>query len=180
VRSLMWQMMISLDGRFEAEGGALDWHHVDSEFTEYVEGMLADTGTILLGRRTYEGLAGYWPTATSREAPRMNALPKVVFSRSLERADWSNTRIVRGDPVSEVRRLRQASGNGDLSLFGSSELAGTLLKGGAIDEVRLLLCPVVLGGGRSLLDGMEGRLNLRLKGRKELGSGVVILSYAPD
>jgi dihydrofolate reductase len=105
--------------------------------------------------------------------------PKVVFSRRLERADWSNTRIVRGDPISEIRRLREAEGNGDLSLFGSSGLAGTLLKGGAIDEVRLLLCPVILGGGRSLLEGIEGRLSLRLKGRKELGSGVVILSYAP-
>lgn len=180
MRPVMWQMMISLDGRFEGEGGALDWHYVDEEFTDYVEGMLADTGTILLGRRTYEALSGYWPTATSREAPRMNELPKVVFSRTLERASWSNTRIVRGDPVSEIQRLRRREGNGTLSLFGSSEIAGTLLRGGAIDEVRLLLCPVVLGGGRSLLEGIDERHRLRLEGRKELGSGVLILSYSVD
>lgn len=181
MRSLMWQMMVSLDGRFEGEGGALDWHVVDGEFTDYVMEMLAEAGTILFGRRTYETLAGYWPTATSREAPRMNELPKVVFSRSLERADWSNTRLVREDPVAEVRRLaEEAEDEGDLAVFGSSELAATLLRAGLIDEVRLLLCPVVLGAGRSLLANIEDRYHFRLRSTRALRSGVLILSYTPE
>lgn len=179
MRSLMWQMMISLDGRFEGKDGALDWHVVDAEFTDYVEEMLAATATILFGRRTYEGLAGYWPTATTREAPRMNELPKVVFSRSLQRAEWSHSRIVRHDPVTEIEWLRREEGDGGLSLFGSSHLAGQLLKAGLIDEVRLLLCPVILGGGRSLLEGLEDRYSLRLEATRQLGSGVLILSYSP-
>ncbi len=178
MRPVMWQMMISLDGRFEGEGGALDWHVVDDEFTAYVEEMLAATDTILFGRRTYEALAGYWPTATSPEAPRMNALPKVVFSRTLAEAEWSNTRIVRQDPVAEVRRLQREDGEGTLSLFGSSELAGTLLAAGAIDEVRLVLCPVILGKGRSLLEGLEDRHRLQLAATRKLASGVLILSYS--
>lgn len=179
MRPLMWQMMISLDGRFEGKEGALDWHVVDGGFTAYVQEMLAATGTILFGRRTYEALAGYWPTATSPEAPRMNALPKVVFSRSLEEADWSNSRIVREDPVAAVRRLQQEGREGALSLFGSSHLAAQFLEAGVIDEVRLLLCPVVLGDGRSLLEGLEDRHRLRLASARELASGVLILSYSP-
>jgi dihydrofolate reductase len=180
MRPVMWQMMISLDGRFEGEGGALDWHVVDDAFTAYVEAMLDATDTILFGRRTYEALAGYWPTATSPEASRMNALPKVVFSRSLPDAEWPNSRVVREDPVAEVRRLQRKDGTGSLSLFGSSALAATLLQAGAIDEVRVILCPVVLGRGRSLLEGIDDRHRLRLTATRELPSGVLILSYAPE
>ena len=177
-RKIFWQMMVSLDGRYEGPGGELDWHVVDDAFNAYVLEMLDSIDAILLGRHTWEGFAGYWPHATSSEAPRMNELEKVVFSSTLRDASWRNSRIVRDDPATELARLRSQPGK-DLALFGSNTLATSLLPTGLIDEVRILLCPVVLGAGSSLLEGIPERVGLKLMDSRTLPSGVTVLRYTP-
>jgi dihydrofolate reductase len=175
-RRVFWQMMVSLDGRTAGPNGELDWHVVDAAFNGYVLEMLDSIDTILMGRRTWKDLAGYWPTATGPEAPRMNALEKVVFSSTLRDAPWSNSRLVRDDAATELARLRAAPGR-DLAVFGSGQLAAGLLPTGLIDEARLILCPVVLGAGPSLLEGIPERMGFRLDESRTLPSGVVILRY---
>jgi dihydrofolate reductase len=176
-RRVFWQMMVSLDGRTAGPNGELDWHVVDDAFNAYVLEMLDSIDTILMGRRTWEDLAGYWPNATSPEAPRMNALEKVVFSSTLDEAPWSNSRVVREAAATELARLKAAPGR-DLAVFGSGQLAAGLLPTGLIDEARLVLCPVVLGAGPALLEGIPERMGFRLDESRTLPSGVVILRYS--
>lgn len=178
MRRLFWQMMVSLDGFMEGPNGELDWHIVDGDFDRYVANMLDSIDAILLGRVTYQALAAYWPSATNPEAARMNALPKVVFSRKLERVDWQNSRLVKGDAGEEIARLKQQPGH-DLAIFGSADLASTPVRLGLIDEFRILLCPVVLGGGRPMFPEIKGRTFLKLVRTEIFGSGVVVLSFQP-
>lgn len=178
-RHLFWQMMISLDGRYAGPGGELDWHTVDGEFNDYVLAMLDSIDTIVMGRRTWEQLGSYWPIASGPEAPLMNAVEKVVFSSGeLPVSSWANSRQGGDDAVAEVARLRRRSGRG-IGLFGSNRLAEGLLEAGLVDEVRILLCPVVLGAGPTLLEGITGRVPLRLEASRSLASGLVLLSYLP-
>ena len=111
--------------------------------------QLRAAGALIFGRVTYEGMAAHWTKATGEIADGMNAIPKVVFSRTLERADWNNTRLVRGDAVNEVRKLKEEAG-GDLYIFGSAELSADLMKHDLFDEYRLCIAPVVLGAGTPL------------------------------
>lgn len=178
-RPLFWQMMTSLDGRYAGPAGELDWHAVDAEFNDYVLHMLDSIDTIVMGRRTWEELGTYWPTATSPEAPRMNDLEKVVFSGGeLPLSSWENSRHGGSNAVAEVARLRSLPGRG-IGLFGSNRLAEALLGAGLVDEVRILLCPVVLGEGPLLLEGLAERLPLHLVASRTLASGLSLLSYSP-
>jgi len=176
---IMWNLM-TLDGFFE---GPAKW---DLGFHEYVWGhelerlsldQLGSTGGLLFGRVTYEGMAGYWSTATGEIAGFMNRVPKVVFSRTLQRADWHNTRLVSAAAEDEVPRLKRQSG-GDLYIFGSADLSSGLIRHGLIDEYRLCLVPVVLGAGTPLFKPAE-RVNMRLLEARPLQSGGVILRYQP-
>lgn len=176
MRTLFHQTMVTADGRMSGPDGELDWHIVDEDFAAYVDGMLRSIDTILLGRRTYEGLAGYWPGAADPEAPLMNRLAKVVFSSTLREADWQNSRVVDGDAVAEVRRLKQQEG-GDLALFASSMLAAALTDAGLIDEYRVIVTPVLLGDGRPVLPALAQRVPLRLDRTDVLASGTVLLTY---
>jgi dihydrofolate reductase len=178
MRRLFFQMMVSADGSMAGIDGELDWHIVDEDFSGYVDRMLRSIDAILLGRRTYEGLAQYWPDAREPEGPLMNALPKVVFSSSLRETTWANSRIVSDDPVREVRGLKERSGK-DLALFASSTLAATLADAGLIDEYRIIVSPVLLGPGRPVLPGLAQRLPLRLARTENFSSGTVCLFYEP-
>jgi dihydrofolate reductase len=124
----------------------------------------------VFGRRTYEGMAGYWPSAEGEIAELMNTVPKVVFSRTLEKALWKNTRLVKDDAAEEVAKLKQEPGK-DLFIFGSADLSATLTRHGLIDEYRLGLTPVVLGGGNPLFKLSPQRLPLRLVEARPLRSG---------
>lgn len=171
--------MMTLDGFLEGPKHELDWHVVEPEFFAYAGEMLRSTGIILFGRRTYEMMAAYWPTAARDEiADRMNNLPKAVFSRTLAEAKWNNSTLVRGEAAAEVRRLKQESGE-DLVVLGSAELASSLLRAGLIDEYRVLVNPVILGAGKPMFPGFEERVPLRLSGVREFHSGVAMLSYRP-
>jgi dihydrofolate reductase len=133
------------------------------------------------GELQYEGMASYWPSAKGETAAFMNNVPKVVFSRTLKKAEWNNTRLVHGSAEDEVIRLKQQPGEPgkDLFILGSAELSSSLIQRGLIDEYRFGLTPIVLGNGRPLFKAGTG-MRMRLLEAKPLTSGCVILRYKPE
>ena len=177
---LMWNVC-TLDGLFE---GAKPW---DLAFHETVWGdelqrfsleQAGEAGALLYGRATYLGMASYWGAATGATADFMNRIPKVVFSNTLEAASWNNTRLVKGDAVAEVRRLKQEAGK-DLFVFGSARLSDSLMAAGLFDEYRLCLAPIVLGEGTPLFKPRSKPHTMRLLESRPLSTGGIILRYAP-
>lgn len=179
VRKLVLSINVSLDG-FADHTMAI----ADDELHEFFSGVLDNTGIMLFGRVTYQLMESYWPHAHRDPkatksmldfADKFNAIPKIVFSRTLQRADWNNTRLIRDNMVEEVIRLKQQSGK-DISI-GSISIAQEFMRRGMIDEYRLLVHPVVVGRGRRLFDGLNDRIDLKLTDTKTLKSGVVALHY---
>jgi len=168
---------MSLDGFFEGPNHELDWFVVDEEFFAYARDMLRGVDTIVFGRKTYQHMADYWPSAPADEiADQMNNLPKIVFSRTLESAEWQNSTLVKSDAIAEISKLKQLPGK-DMVILGSASLASFLLQQGLIDEYRVILNPVLLGSGRPLFQDVKQRLRLKLSRTKLFGSGVVVLYY---
>jgi dihydrofolate reductase len=184
MRKVFLFMMVTLDGFFEGPNHDIDWHNVDEEFNEFAIQQLDDVDTLLFGRVTYEGMASYWPTQFAKEndpvvADKMNTVPKIVFSRTLDKAEWNNSRLVKEHIAEEVSKLKQQQGR-DLAIFGSSDLAVSLLQMGLIDELRIMVNPVVLGNGKRLFAGIDEKLNLKLLKTQTFRSGNVLLYYQPD
>jgi dihydrofolate reductase len=177
MRKVIVSNLMSLDGFFEGPNHELDWFVVDQEFFEYARDMLRGVDTILFGRKTYQHMADYWPSAPADEiADQMNNLPKIVFSRTLESAEWQNSTLVKNDAVAEISKLKQLPGK-DMVILGSASLASFLLQRGLIDEYRVILNPVLLGSGSPLFQDVKQRLRLKLSRTKLFGSGVVVLYY---
>ena len=175
--------MTTLDGFFEGPEQDISWHNVDEEFNEVAIDQLNETGTLLFGRITYQGMASYWPTdAAIHDDPEvaglMNSLSKIVFSRTLDKPEWNNSRLVKNNVVEEVSKLKQQPGK-DIAIFGSSDLAVTLAEQGLIDEYRIIVNPLFLGGGTPLLKGIKEKVNLKLLNARIFKSGNVLLYYAP-
>ncbi len=173
--------MVTLDGFFEGpKSWEIDWHEYvwGEELEQFSIEQSKSVGMLLFGRVTYQGMAAYWPSATGEIADIMNNIPKIVFSRTLERADWSNTRLVKGSAEEEVARLKQEPGK-DLFIFGSANLTSTLMRHGLIDEYRLGLNPLILGGGNPLFKPSPARMKLKLLEARPLRSGVLLLRYQP-
>jgi dihydrofolate reductase len=175
--------MVTLDGFFEGPNHAIDWHVVDEEFNEFANAQLDSVDVLLFGRVTYELMAAYWPTPAAAAddpitAANMNRLPKIVFSRTLSSVTWQNTRLVKTNIAEEITKLKIEPGK-DLIVFGSSDLAVALMQHGLIDEFRIMVNPVILGGGKSLFKGILKRQNLKLMKTKVFGSGNVLLYYQP-
>jgi dihydrofolate reductase len=175
--------MVSANGIFERGPWGIDWHRVDAEFNDFANRQLDSLDTLLFGRVTYEGMAGYWSSAEAiardpEVAQRMNAKPKIVFSRTLEKAAWQNTRIAR-DAAAEVAQLRATPG-GEAAIFGSSDLVVGLSDLRLIDEYRTMIAAVAIGDGRPYLHGLTRDLGLRLLDVRRFGNGNVLLSYAPE
>ena len=176
---------VTLDGYFTGRDGDLSWAHEgsdDPEFRAFVAGNAGGEGTLLFGRITYEMMVSYWPTpAAAKNDPQvaegMNRRAKVVFSRSLEHASWSNATVMRGDLAREVRDLKEGSGT-DLVILGSGRIVAQLAGTGLIDEYQLLVCPVVLGEGRTMFEGVERPPSLRLTETRAFSNGRVFLRYA--
>jgi dihydrofolate reductase len=184
MRKVLFFMMVSVDGFFEGPNREIDWHVVDEEFNEFAIGQLDSVDVLLFGRTTYEMMASYWPTPAAVAddpivAGKMNSLPKVVFSRTLQKADWQNTRLVKKNVPEEVARLKEEPGR-DLIIFGSSDLAVTLIQSDLLDELRIMIAPVVLGGGKTLFKGLPGRLHLKLLKTRTFRNGNVLLFYRPE
>jgi class 3 adenylate cyclase/dihydrofolate reductase len=178
---------MTLDGIVEAPGfdehrdGRNAWalRVQDAEDEAYNEGQLRSADALLLGRRTWQIWAAFWPTATSPLADRLNRIPKYVVSNSLKRADWNNTTIVSGDVRRQVEALKGQPG-GELVVYGSPGLVDQLLKDDLVDEYRLLVYPVILGSGKRMFRDRIDLHHLRLMRSRTFGSGVVLLTYEPE
>jgi dihydrofolate reductase len=179
LRKLFWQMSVTLDGFMEGPNRELTHtaEFADPDFDRYASEMLQSIDGMLLGRVTYELFAGYWPSATGADAKRMNQLPKLVFSRTLKKLDWANSRLVGGNVADEVTRLKEQPGK-DLALFGSAKLAATLIQLGLIDEYRIIVTPAVLGKGSPMFKNIESPMTLKLSKATTWSSGTVALRYA--
>jgi dihydrofolate reductase len=177
---------VSLDGVFEDPGGASDFEHggwsfrfnrgEDGDRFKLEELRAADAQ--LLGRVTYEGFAAAWPDmehSTGEFGEKMNGMPKYVVSRTLERADWNNSTILDGDLAAGVATLKDRH-QGDILVAGSGKLVRGLLAQGLLDELRLMIFPVVLGSGERLL-GADAPVDLSLASTQTVGDGIVILTY---
>jgi dihydrofolate reductase len=186
VRKLGAFIHVTLDGYFAATDGDISWAHRDSrdaEWNAFVAGNAKGGSQLLFGRTTYELMASYWPTPLAMKndpvvAERMNDLPKIVFSRTLEAASWGHTRLVKGDLAAEVRRLKKTRGE-DMAILGSGSIVAQLAEEGLIDELQIVVNPVVLGRGRRMFDGVEEKLNLKLTTTRAFGNGSVLLCYEP-
>jgi dihydrofolate reductase len=183
VGNIVLMLSVSLDGFFEGPNHELDWQLVDDELHHHFNDVLRGAGAFLSGRVTYELMAGFWPTADEDPAstPPMvefagiwREKPKIVYSRTLDHADW-NTTVFREVVPDEVRDLGRTIG-GDLAL-GGADLAATFRRLDLIDEYRLYVHPVVLGIGRPLFAPSDVRSNLSLTETRTFGSGVVLLHY---
>jgi dihydrofolate reductase len=175
--------MVTLDGFFAGPNGEIDWHHVGEEFNEFATAQLDTLDALIFGRATYHLMASYWPTpAVVTNDPivagKMNAIPKIVCSRTLEQAEWENTRLVTGDAAEALVQLKQQPGN-DVAIFGSGTLVASLAPLGLIDEYRLMVNPVVLGNGRALFHGIQRAIPLKLLEARPFRSGNVLLRYEP-
>jgi dihydrofolate reductase len=175
---------ISLDGYFTDANSEMDWaKSQDPEIQAFVRDNARGGGALVFGRLTYEMMAGYWPTAMAAKnnpvvAERMNAMHKIVFSRTLDRAQWSNATLAKGDLVTEIRRLKEAPGE-DLTILGSGSIVAQLAEAGLIDEYQIVLNPIALGAGRTPFEGVSRRVGLRLTKSRTFGNGSVFLCYEP-
>lgn len=177
MRKVIVSNVASLDGFFETPDKKLDWVVADAEFFDYAKAMLRAAGTLLFGRATYEHMANYWPTAPPDEiADKMNNLPKIVFSRTLHKAAWNNSRLAEKNPQEEVSNLKKQPGK-DMVVLGSATVASSLLQAGLVDEYRVILQPVLIGRGNPLFKDITERMQLKLMSARTFGSGVVLLSY---
>ncbi|TWJ04855.1 dihydrofolate reductase [Mucilaginibacter frigoritolerans] len=175
--------LISLDGYIEGPNGEFDWPVVEEEFFRYAESMLQSADVLLFGRITYEMMAAHWPTEQAiADAPaiagKMNGLPKIVFSSTLKKADWQNTILVGENMEEEILKLKEKPGK-DIVILGSGSIVSQLTQANLIDEYRIIVNPVILGGGKPEFTGHINRKQLKLTDIKQFKSGVVILYYQP-
>lgn len=180
MRKLIAWNVATLDGYFEEAPWSIDFHSLvwGKDLQELSEEQLREAGLLLFGRRTYQGMANYWQTSTEPEAAAMNALPKAVVSNTLERADWNNTRLLKGDGAELVRGLKAEEG-GTIYVFGSAELLGSLLAAGLVDEYRLCIAPILVGKGTQLFKPQDKSMPLELVSARALDNGGVLMSYRP-
>jgi dihydrofolate reductase len=174
MRKIVSGLFISLDGVVEAPD---QWHfpYFNEEMGNAVQSMMDGGDAMLLGRRTYEEFAAYWPTSTDDYAEHMNGTPKYVVSTTLESADWQNSTLVGGDVFKELARLKEQPG-GNLNTTGSGTLVRSLLREGLLDELHLLVHPIVVGAGKRLFDDGP-QVPLRLTGSQTFSTGVLHLTY---
>jgi dihydrofolate reductase len=178
MRKIIEYTLLSLDGVFE---NPQSWGFVNFRDDAYLRdglGQLLACDAMLMGRTTYEICAKVWPSRTDPWAARLNAMRKYVFSSTLEKADWDNSTIVRGDVVNEATKLKQQEG-GDLLIWGHGLLGQTLLKHGLIDVLDLSIHPVIAGHGKPFFREGE-RANLALVASKSFSKGIVKLTYVPQ
>ena len=188
MRKVILQEFVSVDGLAAGPNDSVDFVPAatqgDQSFGREQLGFIDSLDTMLLGRVTYEMFAGYWPDVTSGEdkefADKLNAMPKIVFSKTLDRAPWGKwdeAKVVRSDAAEEVAKLRQQSGK-DMILWGSISVAQSLMDAGLIDEYRLVVCPLVLGDGKPLFRDRSS-LGMKLLKSTAYDRGAVQLVYAP-
>jgi dihydrofolate reductase len=177
---------VSLDGVVEDPGGAEDYKHGgwSFEFSRGEEGdkfkldETMEAEALLLGRVTYAGFAEAWPSREGEFAAKFNEMPKYVVSSTLEDPDWSNSTVLKGDVAEEVARLKQEQ-DGDIVVHGSPQLVQALIEHDLVDELRLMVFPVVLGSGKRLFGETSGLKRLRLADSRTFADGITVLIYEP-
>lgn len=175
---------VSLDGYFVDTKGDMSWAHntnEDQEWDAFVENNARGGGVLVFGRITYELMASYWPTPAAQQyfpvvAERMNNFPKVVFSRTLEKVTWNNTKLVKDNIAAEIRAMKKESGKG-MAIMGSGSIVSQLTQERLIDEYQIVMVPVILGDGRTMFDGIKEKLNLKLTRTRSFANGNVLLCY---
>jgi len=184
MRTLAAFILTSLDGFYEGLNGEFDWPVVDEEFDDFAVRQLDKADTLGFGRATYEHMAAHWPTDRAQAnnpavTSRMNTKPKLVFSTTLERAGWSNTTIIAGEATEQIEAVKTAPG-GELLVLGSAHLTAHFAAAGVLDELRVMVCPIALGQGRSLFEDLRRRLAFTLAHVRQFASGNVLLTYRPS
>ena len=179
MRKIVAGLYVSLDGVVEAPE---TWHfpYLNDEMLDIIASQMAAADTMLLGRRTYEVFAAYWADKGNdvKFADAINHTPKLVASTTLETVDWQNSSLIKGNVTEALRRLKLAPGK-DISITGSATLVRSLLRDGVLDELRLLVHPIVVGGGERLFQDFGDRVLLRLADARTLTTGVLYLTYVP-
>jgi len=186
MRKLIVFNHVTLDGYFVDANGGFAWArngNDDPEYSAFVAANASAGGELLFGRITYELMASYWPTPIADQhhpavAKGMNSAPKTVFSRTLEKATWNNTKLVTGDLVAAVRKMKQDPGPG-MAILGSGSIVAQLALENLIDEYQMMVDPVALGKGRSMFDGIQRQLDLKLTKTQTFKNGKVYLCYEP-
>lgn len=175
---------VSADGYFTDTKGDMSWaHQNDSEWTDFTNQNASGDGILLFGRVTYQMMAAFWPTPQASKqfplvADRMNSAQKVVFSRTLNKVSWNNTRLLKGDLTTEVRKLKDTSSEG-IVILGSGTIVSQLAQANLIDEYHLAVNPIVLGRGRTLFEGMTNPLRLKRTQSRSFRNGNVFVVYEP-
>jgi dihydrofolate reductase len=175
---------VSLDGYFADANSDMSWAHQgndDAEWNTWVAANARGGGALLFGRKTYELMLSWWPTpaaaaAMPEVARQMNALPKIVFSRTLTDASWRNTRLIREDLVPAVRQLKADSAD-DMVILGSGTIVAQLTQAGLIDDYQLVINPIILGAGQSMFAGVKPPATLELVDQRRFAGGKMVLSY---
>ena len=175
MRKIAAGLFVSVDGVVEAPD---TWTgpYFSPELGQLIESMMGDGDTLLLGRVTYQGFAAAFGGQSGGMADRMNSFPKVVVSTTLGRADWQNSTLISGNVAEEITKMKQRPGR-NINMSGSGTLVTWLLREGLLDQLDLLLFPVVVGHGKRLFAGEDGRAGLKLAGSQTFGTGVVHLTY---
>ena len=177
---------ISLDGVIEDPGGAEDYKYGGWSFEisrgdegdQFKVDETTNSAALLLGRKTYEGFADAWPSREGAFADKFNSMPKYVVSSTLKDLEWTNSTVLSGDLATEVSRLKEEV-DGDIVVHGSAQLTQALVEEGLVDELRLMVFPVVLGSGKRLFSETSDKKPLRLSDSRTVGDGVAILIYEP-
>ncbi|MFI0482607.1 dihydrofolate reductase family protein [Actinomadura sp. 9N215] len=185
MRRLFLHINVSVDGYIADPAGDIDWRFADQEFQDHIDAMLESIDGMVFGRTAYEQLAAYWPTAGDEVSPtqrrRMHELPKYVMSRTLHSTEWHNSHLLGSDPAAALNDLKRQDGR-DLALFAGGQAATAALRLGVLDQLRLVVNPVLLGGGTPLFDGKYPQKDLRLTDTQKFTSGAQLNTYdlTPD
>jgi dihydrofolate reductase len=186
MRRVIASTFVTLDGFMVGPSEDMSWvtNNFNDEMGVYAGDLMNSMDTILLGRVTYENMANFWPAQTEANAPgadKMNTNPKVVFSKTLNAAEWGrwkNARVVRDDAAGEIARLKKLPGK-NMVIYGSGNLVRGFTRLGLIDEYQLLVHPIVLGGGKRLWSDIPNPFNLKLVRTQAFKNGVAVLYYEP-
>lgn len=194
MRKVVVGTFLTLDGVMQAPGdpqedteggftyGGWQIPYFDEDAAKVMDKNIADTEALLLGRKTYQIFAAYWPTAPTDDqmAKKFNSMPKYVVSTTLDKVEWNNSTLIKSNVAEEVAKLKQQPGSGIVSVTGSGKLAQSLMKHNLVDEYELWIHPLVLGSGKRLFEDGVVPSNLKLVNTRKTGSGVSILTYQPD
>jgi dihydrofolate reductase len=187
MRKLKLQVQISVDGFVAGPNGEMDWitWEAGDDFIKYVTELTDSSNSMLLGRKLAEGFIPYWTDITSRPedpqysfARKMVDTPKIVFSKTLDKSQWANTVLAKGDFVSEINKIKNQPGK-DIIMYGGANFVSSVIKAGLIDEYHLFVSPAAIGKGMTIFNTLEDRLKLSLIKATPLASGIVILHYNP-